>query len=141
MGQCVKAEYDPNDDGTIHVDNSQQKKDQYGHFMPRTHITGVATPANENHDGHLKVKLEGMPFEASYDVLKTDYTSYAIVYNCDDFAGMKMEYAWVLTRLANPVLDPIVDQAKYEYSKLNIDFDEEFEMTIQGGAAGCDYSH
>ena len=140
-GECVKAEYTDNGDGNVHVYNSQQKKDQFGNLKPRTSITGLARPANNNHDGHLKVRLTGMPFEGNYDVLKTDYTSYAIIYACDEYAGMKSELAWVLTRQPNPVLDPVFDQARYEYSKVGIDFDNEFELTMQGGAAGCNYSH
>ena len=109
-------------------------------FDPRTHITGYARLASSDHTGHLMVKLEGMPSEANYYVLRTDYTSYAVVYNCDEVApGVKFEGAWVLSRLPTPILDPIVDQAKFEYKKVGLDWDSEMEFTLQGSAIGCDY--
>jgi hypothetical protein len=37
--------------------------------------------------------------EADYNVIDTDYNSYAIVHTCNLFLGFKkMEFMWVLTR-------------------------------------------
>jgi apolipoprotein D and lipocalin family protein len=37
-----------------------------------------------------------------YRVLSTDYSSYAVVYSCDESIFGKTEYAWILTRERNP---------------------------------------
>ena len=90
-GSCTFADYELVEDGRISVDNSQQKG-QPGSFEPRHHITGYAWPADPNaDDGHLKVKLAGMPFAGGYDVLKTDYTSHAVIYSCFDVKFLKYE--------------------------------------------------
>jgi len=44
------------------------------------------------------------PAPGSYWLLDTDYTSFASVYSCDEFAGNKLEYGWLLTR------EPLADQ-------------------------------
>ena len=51
-------------------------------------------------DGLVNVKFFELAPWANYMVLETDYTSYSIVYNCDDFAGgsYKDQWLWVLTR-------------------------------------------
>ena len=129
------------DDGRISVDNSQQKG-QPGSFQPRHHITGYAWPRDPDaDDGHLKVKLAGMPFAGGYDVLKTDYTSHAVIYSCFDVKLFKYENAWLLTREETPDLEPLVEIARAEYAKVKVDFDKTFDFTIQGEDKGCDYSH
>ena len=52
-------------------------------------------------EGRLGVKFsKWQPFWAKYDVIDTDYETYALVYSCTDAAlyGDKSEYAWILTR-------------------------------------------
>ena len=63
-------------------------------------IRGKATQPDGN-SGALKVKLGTFIPEANYNVIDTDYDSYAIVHTCDLFLGFKrMEFMWVLTRQA-----------------------------------------
>ena len=130
----------------MNVDNSQQLKKPDGSFAPRTGIRGSARPRTEDHSiGKLEVKLGAQPFWAPYDVLATDYTSYAFVHSCTKIAGFKFDFAWILTReqLNKDDKDAkaILDSAKEHYSKIEgFDFDKEFQYTIQGEANGCDYS-
>ena len=51
-------------------------------------------------EGLVNVKFFELAPWANYMVLETDYTTYSIVYNCDDFAGgsYKDQWLWVLTR-------------------------------------------
>ena len=49
----------------------------------------------------MRVKLGTYIPEANYNVISTDYTSYAIVHTCDLFLGFKkLEFMWVLTKTA-----------------------------------------
>ena len=123
---------------TLAVDISQQTGEKEK-FDPRTHVTGYARMDDfAHHTGHMKVKLENGFYEWDYFILRTDYTSYAVVYSCDyiyhdyndDLPGEKVEGAWVLTRIPTPALDPIVDQAKIEFKKVGLDWDSEMEFTL-----------
>ena len=52
-------------------------------------------------EGGLGVKFSALqPVWANYDVLETDYTSYAVVHACSNFLfGLyKSELVWILTR-------------------------------------------
>ena len=121
-GECTYAIYGANEDGTISVDNSDQLGSA-GAFEPRNHVTGYAKPKDDSGDARLVVHLTPAPVPGPYDVLKTDYTSYALIYSCQDFFVAKFESAWLLTREKTPVLEPLVDQAKYTFSKVGLDFD------------------
>ena len=52
-------------------------------------------------DGRLDLKFsELQPFWGNYDILETDYDSYAIIYSCTNLLNglYRTEYAFVLTR-------------------------------------------
>jgi lipocalin len=38
------------------------------------------------------------PVRGKYNVIETDYNSFAIIYSCTDYFIFKKEYAWVLSR-------------------------------------------
>lgn len=136
-GQCVNAEYAAIDAGTISVDNSSQQGEE-GAFEARTHVTGTARLADpESDEARLLVSLTSV--DSPYNVLKTDYTSYALVYSCTETSKGKVQAAYLLTREMNPVLEPLVDTATFEFAKVGVDFDTAFEFTTQGTAAGCSY--
>ena len=98
-GDCTYALYTDNGDGSVHVDNSEQKSDDQGNLLPRTGIQGTAKPRGDDPTlGKLEVRLGDMPFWAPYDVVDTDYDSYAVVHSCTNIAGFKYEDAWILTR-------------------------------------------
>ena len=41
------------------------------------------------------------PVDGDYEILDTDYDSYAVVYSCSQFLFFKYELGWILTREAN----------------------------------------
>ena len=40
------------------------------------------------------------PVDGDYEILDTDYDSYAVVYSCSQFLFFKYELGWILTREA-----------------------------------------
>lgn len=103
-GDCTTADYSLNDDGTVKVINAQNI------FGKLNTIEGTATklPGTE---GSLNVVFEGTPDSgdgSNYDVLDTDYDTYALVYTCSNVQvpllpiQKKIEYSWILTRDPNP---------------------------------------
>ena len=53
---------------------------------------------------NLSVKLNGEPAtadqEANYHILDTDYSTYSIVYSCEEYLGgyFSVDYLWILAR-------------------------------------------
>ncbi|CAD7947772.1 unnamed protein product [Amoebophrya sp. A25] len=82
---------------TFYVVNSEEKD---GSENGRNRVPGVARRLRAEADGHLQVKIGPQPFWGSYDVLDTDYDSYALVYSRISFLGLftLKEFAWVLMR-------------------------------------------
>jgi apolipoprotein D and lipocalin family protein len=65
-------------------------------------ICGYAVSKDPNNLGQLALQFPGTP-EGDYWVLDTDYENYSAVYSCGTLFGLvKLEYAFVLTRDANP---------------------------------------
>ncbi|CAH1110830.1 unnamed protein product [Psylliodes chrysocephalus] len=68
-------------------------------------IEGTATLASKNGDAILDVEFDiiGVPVHAPYNVISTDYTSYAVVYSCSEILGITYSStSWILTREQNP---------------------------------------
>ncbi len=61
---------------------------------------GYATIPNLNEPNRLKVKFPGSPFPGNYDVWKTDYQSYTLIYSCTQIVpgSLKYELIWILAR-------------------------------------------
>jgi apolipoprotein D and lipocalin family protein len=47
------------------------------------------------------------PVTGNYNVIETDYNSFAIIYSCTDYFFFKKEYAWVLSRTRSIEADKI----------------------------------
>jgi len=69
----------------------------------------LGEPDNASKPGKLIVNFDGQPSFArstttNYNILDTDYDSYAIVYSCSPkfFGLLKSEFLWILTRERNP---------------------------------------
>merc|ERR1712054_325956 len=52
--------------------------------------------------GRLQVRFSVFQPWGSYNVISTDYETYSIVYNCDNYLldTIKIEHVWILTRKA-----------------------------------------
>ena len=92
------------DNGYIKVENSNRQviKLARGNRFEDDFIEGQARLKDSSqNEGKLQVKFSFLqPVWGSYNVLATDYSSYAVVYSCRTsfFGHKKSEYAWILTR-------------------------------------------
>ena len=99
-GICVTASYSMNADGTVRVRNNE--------WMEETNEwsggTGQAFEVDPSKDeGYLKVKFGRFIPAGDYKILETDYDNYTVVYGCSGIPNTyNIEYAWILTRDANP---------------------------------------
>ena len=127
-GECVTAQYTKRDDGLIKVDNNQY----YGwNGGPDEKRGGIGSAEISTFfPGHLFVSFF-LDIGGRYRILDTDYTSYVVVYSCENaVAGAVLfsEYSWVLTR------DPIVDGSA-EFDAMMAKVDEVYKRVIP------DYDH
>lgn len=103
--RCVNANYTLNADGTVGVVNRALNPRMYFGiecprlFFKQRELAGVATIPDNNNAARLRVQFNprAAPGDLGgmYDVLETDYVSYAVVYSCDENATENM---WILTR-------------------------------------------
>lgn len=91
------------------------------------------------------VAFFGDDFSYPYDVIDTDYDTYALVYGCKILAGYgKFENAWVLTRESIDSVEKRIDETelkkKFESAIPTFDYDHAFanNYAIQGMKNGCD---
>ncbi|XP_064104633.1 apolipoprotein D-like [Macrobrachium nipponense] len=99
---CNYAEYSDRGDGTAGVHNAGL--DANGNLVE---IFGFVEPTSQQ--GTLALHLEGVPFVGTYNVLDTDYDSYAAVYSCQEFLGVgHIDQAWILGREKTLTLEEMV---------------------------------
>ena len=56
-----------------------------------------------------------------YNVIETDYSSFALIYSCKDYLFFNVEYAWILSRtrtLDNDKLQNLIEKFKI-YTNVN----------------------
>ena len=95
--------YTQRDDGLIGITNSEQRYDKSGKLrQKRSYAKAKGRLADPKlNDGRLDLKFsELQPFWGNYDILETDYESYAFIYSCTNLLGglYRTEYAFVLSR-------------------------------------------
>ena len=160
---CTTAKYSLKPNGYVKVENSNQQliKLGYGNNIVDDYIEGQARFKDGiDTQGSLQVKFSiFQPVWGSYNVLSTDYTTYAVVYSCRTsfFGFKKTEYAWVLTRKPLDVnyseqeLD-INDPDVLEWTRIRdiaqevlekqvpgYDFENTLKVQVQGVRNGCIY--
>ena len=137
-GECVTAEYLARAEGGVTVENNEMVDNE------RNYIQGYAL-ASGFLPGMINVFFGGgiFGFGADYRVIDTDYTSYAIIYSCEQFGPIEYNLSWLLVRdqieessgdyttMINKV-DPI-----YAEKIPNYDRDGRMRTTQQG--TGCTY--
>jgi lipocalin len=101
--ECVRATYtDLGNEIGVFNEQINSLTGNYGN------VKGSARPAQRS--GEFIVGFSNIPFGGggggntpNYRVVDTDYSSYAIVYNCNPFLGfLKKESLWLLTRAQFP---------------------------------------
>ena len=95
-GECITAEY-ALDGGKVSVTNTQYYKDS----DKLDSAVGNAY-CSSFESGSCGVRFNFFQPFGNYDIVATDYTSYAIVYSCSPFLANAfcLEYLWVLSREA-----------------------------------------
>ena len=108
---CNTATYTANPDGTIGVDN----RAFYWWWLYNYHS---ALGSAKCDGAHCTVDFGygPPPTVPNYNVLKTDYKTYAAVYSCEDMVdGLTVQLTWVLSRT------PTLDAATYQEIKTYIE--------------------
>lgn len=98
---CSSAQYTLKDNGDIKITNSGNYFWLFGAYL---FLGGDARCPNS--DGRCTVSFYGnaLTDKERYNILMTDYTSYSLVYNCEDLADdRKEEIFWIISR--NPTMD------------------------------------
>ena len=142
-GICVTAQYFLNDNGTLRVLNNEydDKKSKWGGGE------GVATVVDPTkNEGYLTVKFNVFAPAGDYKVVETDYENYTVIYTCFGLASANIEYAWIMTRDANPTKE-VMDKAyaaiatkipKYDSSIKNFPATPQGDGALKSGEA-CPY--
>lgn len=95
-GKCIEAEYGLNLNGTVSVLNKQLSDGKKNSILGSARIK---TPSVAS----LLVKFPNIPGEANYEVLDTDYETFAVVYTCSRFLGLfHGKVVWILSRVRFP---------------------------------------
>ena len=95
---CVRAQYGQRKDGTVSVYNSGTNPQ--GQF---TEICGIAYQTEpQKSPGDLAVQFPVSPMDGPYQVLDTDYYTYAVVFSCTDRVIGSSTANWILTRSPYP---------------------------------------
>merc|ERR1719192_558623 len=94
--KCVRATYGDRGDGTVSVHNVDTNPDEE-HGWQTGEVCGYAETTDVG--GVLKVYFPFNPVPGDYEVLETDYESYACVYSCAaDVLVAHTEIGYILTR-------------------------------------------
>jgi apolipoprotein D and lipocalin family protein len=90
-GDCVSAEYSLNSDNTVKVVNTQLVDNAY------SSREGLAY-CESSKSGQCHVRFSSNQPWGDYEVIKTDYENFSIVYSCSNFYLAHYTIAWILAR-------------------------------------------
>ena len=94
--KCGKAFYELKDNGHIRVLNRGIKVSS---GAANDVVEGDAYAPDPNQPAKLKLKFFWWQPRGDYWVFDTDYSTYSVVYSCDNIFGLiKIEFAWILSR-------------------------------------------
>ncbi|XP_069675077.1 apolipoprotein D-like [Periplaneta americana] len=96
---CVKNNYTKTADGKIHVENEIMTA------VPSVKrvVQGELKAAGKASEGKISIRYAlPVPWETTYDILKTDYDNFAVLWNCVSIGFLNAQNAWLMTRERNP---------------------------------------
>jgi len=126
-GDCTQARYAIESNGHISVHNSL--------LNPNTNSIDSAYADAKCNGAHCHIKFF-LTYSGDYRVVSTDYTSYAVVFSCNDYIFAHHEYVWILGRTES--LDSTTLAAAQAIVTSQTDYDvSSFYYTVQGGS--CTY--
>ncbi|XP_033755603.1 apolipoprotein D-like [Pecten maximus] len=116
--KCITANYTLQANNHVYVHNEG--------FEPKTGKPSIAIGDAyqndvQNSPSKLKIRFAAHTPYGNYWVLKTDYTSYTLIYSCIDIVGIShLEQAWIMSRERSLPQDKI-DELMAVYKSFNID--------------------
>ncbi|XP_058799297.1 apolipoprotein D-like [Phymastichus coffea] len=120
--RCVRSNYTLGPDKLFHVTNEVTSR-----FTGiKRVLEGVIRKSPlKTEEGKLHVKYTTVPLiplETQYNVLDTDYDSYAVLWSCSGIGPVHAQNAWIMTRSRNPSIE-IMQKAyavlqKYKISQI-----------------------
>ena len=132
-GTCSFATYSVKDNGHVQVANSEKRNGKF------TVANADATLHDDSGEGWLDVKFSKFSPAWPYEIMDTDYETYALIYGCGGVSSLfSVENVWIMTR--EPVAsDELMAEleAKVAAAVPKYDQDKYFEFTHQGD--DCDY--
>lgn len=102
-GECDRANYSLNSDGTIKVVNSEFRDGEW------TSVEGYAYCHSWN-PAKCHVSFSMFAPDGDYKIISTDYENYALVFSCFDLAFAHWKWAWVLARNISLDVSPFISQ-------------------------------
>lgn len=113
--RCVQTEYSVTEGGK--VDIKIFGVDAIGSSRS---FNGKAETKDSSQPARLKAKFRIIPMAINYNVLKTDYDNYAILWSCNNMFGGRLghtEQLWIMSRKS--VLDDFLKSQIYEFLDQN----------------------
>ena len=137
-GECVTATYLARDEGGVTVENNEMVDNE------RNYIQGYAL-ASGFLPGLINVFFGGgiFGFGADYRVIDTDYTSYAIIYSCEQFGPIGFNLSWLLVRdqieESSADYTTMIDKVDPIYAEKIPNYDKAGRMRTTQQGTGCTY--
>ncbi len=127
-GRCNKAQFSINSkNGEIIINNT--------YVSPLTGLFNYTTATAKCIGTLCDVKFYFI-YKVNYQVLSTDYNSYALIYKCEDFLFAKREKVWIYSRTMALPSDRFATAKDIILKETSFNL-ESFIYTVQG--LGCIY--
>ena len=139
---CITANYEYVDEWPYPVKVNNQKWDKKNDVVTNSYVLGIEgwTRSNAYFDSEGNGSVWPIFYPAGqYNVLDTDYDTYAVIYGCDNWFFFYTHQAWLLARTPT-VSDDIVTKAETTlHTKLNGFYDTTAYWLVSYQQSDCKY--